>query len=47
MIWVIYAYNVMFNLGTGMENVTHLKMRTLFQYGDFKCGPASEPLAHH
>ena len=25
MIWVIYAYNVMFNLGTGMENATHLK----------------------
>ena len=23
--WVIYAYNVMFNLGTGMENVTDLK----------------------
>ena len=37
----------MFNLGTGMENVTHLKNRTLFQYGAFKCGLASEPLAHH
>ena len=34
----------MFNLGTGMENVTHFKIRTLFQYGAFKCGPASEPL---
>ena len=42
-IWVIYAYNVMFNLGTGMENVTDLKNRTLFQYGAFKSGPASEP----
>ena len=37
----------MFNLGTGMKNVTHLKNRTLFQYSAFKCGPASEPLAHH
>ena len=26
MIWVIYAYNVMFNLGTGMKNATHLKI---------------------
>ena len=24
-IWVIYAYNVMFNLGNGMENATHLQ----------------------
>ena len=47
MIWVIYAYNVMFNLGTGMENVTYLKNRTLFQYGAFECGPASELLAGH
>ena len=47
MIWVIYTYNVMFNLGTGMETVTHLKNRTLFQYGAFKCGPASEPLTHN
>ena len=30
MIWVIYAYNVMFNLGTGMENTTHLKYRIYF-----------------
>ena len=37
----------MFNIGTGMENVTHLKSRTLLQYGAFKCGPASEPLARH
>ena len=43
----IYAYNVMFNLGTGMENVTHLKNWTLLPYGTFKCGPASQPLAHH
>ena len=28
--WVIYAYNVMFNLGTGMENATHLKNRIYF-----------------
>ena len=35
----------MFNFGTGMENVTHLKNRTIFQYGAFKCGPASQPLA--
>ena len=47
MIWVIYAYNVMFNFDTGMENVTHLKNRTPFQFGAFKCGPASEPLTHH
>ena len=33
----------MFNFGTGTENVTHLKNRTPFQYGAFKCGPASEP----
>ena len=37
---MISACNVMFNIGTGMENVTHLKNRTLFQYGAFKCGPA-------
>ena len=42
-----YAYNVMFNFGTGMENVTHLKNRTIFLYGVFNGGPASEPLAHH
>ena len=46
-IWMISACNVMFNISTGMENVTHLKNRTLFQYGDFKCGTASEPLARH
>ena len=44
---VMYAYNVMFNFGTGMENVTPLKNKTLFQYGAFKCEPASEPSAHH
>ena len=37
----------MFNLGTGMENDPHLKNGTIFQYGAFKCGPASEPLARH
>ena len=42
-IWVIYAYNVMFNLGTGMENVTHFKNGTILQSGTFKCGPASQP----
>ena len=46
-IWVMSAYNVMFNFGTGMENVTHLKNRTLFEYGTFNCGPVSEPLARH
>ena len=28
----IYAYNVMFNLGTGMENVTHQKNMTLARH---------------
>ena len=44
---MIYAYNVTFNFGTGMENVTQLKNRTIFLYDAFKCGSASEPLAHH
>ena len=44
---MIYAYNVMFNFGTGMENVTHMKNRTIFLFGAFKCGPAFELLAHH
>ena len=35
------------NFGTGIENVTHLKNRTLVYYYAFKCGPASEPLACH
>ena len=43
----IYAHIVMFIFGTGMENVTYLKNRTIFLYGAFKCGPASEALAHH
>ena len=30
MIWVIYAYNVMFNLVAGMETATHLKNRIYF-----------------
>ena len=47
MIWVIYAYNVMFIFGTGVENVTNMKNRTIFLFGAFKCGPAFEPLAHH
>ena len=46
-IWMISACNVIFNIGTGMENVTHLKNRTIFRYGAFRCGPASEPLARH
>ena len=46
-IWMISSCNVMFNFGTNMENVTHLKNRTLLYYGAFKCGPASEPLARH
>ena len=37
----------MFDIGTVMENVTHLKNRTQFRYDAFKCGPASEPLARH
>ena len=41
---MIFACNVMLTIGTGMENVTHLKNRTLFRYVAFKCGPASEPL---
>ena len=47
MIWVTYAYDVMFNFGTGMENVTHLNNRTPFQYGAFTSGLSSEALAHH
>ena len=43
-IWVIYAYNAMLNLGTGMENVTDL---TPLQNSTFRCGPASESLARH
>ena len=35
----------MFSFGTGIENVTHLEKKTLFLYGAFKCGPASESLA--
>ena len=29
-IWVIAAYDVMFNFGTGMENVTNMKNSNLF-----------------
>ena len=37
----------MFNFGNGIENVTHLKKRTLFYYGAFRRGQAPEPLARH
>ena len=47
MIWVKYAYNVIFNFGPCVENVTDLKIKLSFLYGAFKCQPASEPLAHN
>ena len=44
---MIYAYNVMLNFSTGMEDVTHLKNSTIFLFGAFKRGPAFEPLARY